>query len=193
MCVAVGDEHVAALEQQALGLGEVPGEVQLLREILLEIDPREIGRVWNREHRLREAAPQTLLQVGEVHIEIFAKALSPGVAICEHADRGGHADRVVQDERVLMPDLAEFGVGDDHEREAHPSQVEGLARRHRGDDSIVVGKQLRQRLVGQPDPQQIAMNLIGDDQDVVRFAQFNKASEFLNGETTPGRIVWVTR
>ena len=190
----VADEKgVAALKQYAGLVGEEVRDILHAGQALGQVNPCKIGSVRDVHDGIRKILRQIILDKAEVAIEVSLQLIEPLLAIivgrlCRGEGQGvDHAKQLVAGLELG----AQLGIADDDVGEAEACHVEGLGRSHAGDELRIGLHDGRHRNVLLAAADQVAVDLIGDDPDIVFLYDLSDAGQFLSGPHAAGGVLRV--
>ena len=133
----------------------------------------------------------------EIGREIGHQLRAPGLAEAVGGLRRGEPEEVVAVDHAEargLETLAQIGIGNDREGGLQPGNVEGLAGRHQRDrPRRDLGAERCDGNVSRTLMDEVAMDLVGQDQEVAAFAFARDEAELRAGEDPAGRIVRIAQ
>ena len=173
-----------------------PGGAARRRRVLqpegAHVEPGQIRRLHVRHAHPRELCGDERLERVAVAAQVVEQPGVPVAAVPVGRLGGGDGEAAGERQQSLarpQEPPAQRLVGDDGEGEVQAGQVEGLARRHERDDAVlVVGSGERRGHVHEVVEDEVAVDLVADEDEVVAAAEVQHGLHLVPRHTRPSGL-----
>ena len=191
---AAGAENGAVIEPEAGLVDDLPVERLRFQAVGAEVEPEQVGAFGFDELHLGQTFGEEALRVRDVFLQVGEQRVEPRAAFAVSRLRRQKAEKiwfaVACAVDFLLEPLAQVFFCDEDVRELQPGEVEGLARRSAGDRSGGgFGRERGEGRVLVPGAHEVGVDLVGDDEDIVREADRSQTLQLIAPPDAPDGVV----
>ena len=194
------DTHVVL---SAIHFGWVEEHVRFLCQVVTEllgghvectdIDPREISAFGLMDLKHRQFGMKKIAQVTEVLVNLFVEFIEPSFRFVVRSHLSDQAEGVESVDFMHLEGMIdlrkEFFVGNENVRAEQARDVKGFAGRGTDTEIGIVDDDRCERCVGMSGESELAMNLVGEHEQVFAAHDVSEPFEFIPTPHTTGRVV----